>query len=332
MSVGAAAGGDERENQAIAWLVRLNAGESGDDDWRAHETWLAADPANIAAFACAEALWAEIDEHIDALKRSIDAADLGAVVVPLRPRAQPARQRAFAPRWAAAAAALVLAFGGGLYGYLQARPVTYQTAPGEIRSITLADGSRIVLNGASRLAVRYDRAARRVTMTDAQAQFDVTTDPARPFLITAGTQRIFVVGTAFDVDAHDGALTVTVRRGVVEVAGPGPTTGAARVAAGFQLTRRAGDNAAVIKAVDPQDVFGWRQRRLVYHSAALETVAGDLNRAFPVPITVRGAAHALRFSGVLVLDDEDAVVRRLQSFLPVEADQSPGGIVLSARP
>jgi transmembrane sensor len=172
-------------------------------------------------------------------------------------------------------------------------------------------------------------------MTGAEAMFDVTHDPARPFLITAGAQRIRVVGTAFDVASHDGRLTVTVRRGVVEVGRPGPdgTLGdVTRVPAGFQLIRRDDDRSTQISAVDPDEAFAWRERRLVYHDQSLEAVASDLSRAFAVPVAVRGPARKLTFSGVLVLDDEDAVVRRLQAFVPIEVDRSSGEIVLSSRP
>jgi transmembrane sensor len=325
-------GGENREAQAIAWLVRLNSGEAGADDWRALEDWLASDPANTAALARVETVWTDLDDQAEALKAGLDAAD-AARVVPLTPRQRSGRPL---PKWAAAAAAVALAAGGaGLFGFVQTRPVSYQTARGEVRRIALADGTRIDMNGASRLAVRFDRKTRNVRMADAEASFDVTKDPRRPFLIAAGDQRIRVVGTAFDVIHHDGRVVVTVRRGVVEVARAGADGGlgdVARVPAGYQLVRNAGESGAVIKAVDPDEAFAWRERRLIYHDQPLQTVAADLNRAFAVPVEVRGPARDLRFSGVLVLDDEAAVIRRLQAFLPVDADRSDGAIVLVSRP
>jgi transmembrane sensor len=144
-----------------------------------------------------------------------------------------------------------------------------------------------------------------------------------------------VVGTAFDVVHHDGQLAVTVRRGVVEIARAGQDgalRSVARVPAGFQFVRRDGDDATLIKAVNADESFAWRERRLVYHGQTLAAVAGDLSRAFAVPIQVRGPARDLRFSGVLVLDNEDAVIRRLEAFMPVDVDRSEGAIVLSSRP
>ena len=335
MRLGRSLGSDDhREDEAIAWLVRLSSGEAGVEEWRAHEAWLAADPANLDTYERIEALWGELDDRSGALKRDMFGQDAGAVVIPLRPARRPPRAGAVR-RMAAAAAVALLVGGAGVYAWLQTQPQTWRTAPGEMRRISLADGTRIDLNGASRLSVRFDRTSRQVTMTGAEALFDVSKDPGRPFLITAGAQRIRVVGTAFDVASHDGRLTVTVRRGLVEVGRKGAgdaLTDVARVPAGYQLVRADGDAAAQITAVDPDEAAAWRQRRLIYHGQSLESVASDLSRAFAVPVAVRGPARQLSFTGVLVLDDEDAVVRRLQAFLPVDVDRSSAAIVLSSRP
>jgi transmembrane sensor len=326
-------GEDEREDQAIAWLVRLNSGEAGADDWRGLEAWLAADEANLAALTRVEAIWGELDDHAYPLKQALDARDDGRVV-PFTPHRRRARRATTAwPRLAAAALA-VLVVGGASFSAWRAMPSTYQTAPGEIRHIALSDGTRIDLNGASRLDVRMAHDARRVQLADAEAAFDVTHDPHRPFLITAGDERIRVVGTAFDVSHHDGRFTVTVRRGVVEVSRPGVSGEAGqvvRVPAGYQLERRDGQPDAAAVAVDPEEALAWRGRRLIYHDRPLRDVAADLARAFATPIAISPTAADLRFSGVLVLDNEDAVVARLAAFLPVEVDRTDAKIVLNSK-
>jgi transmembrane sensor len=329
---------EARSEQAIAWLVRLNSGEATGEDWRGLEAWLAADPANLAEYARIEALWAELDDRAAPLRAGLaDAEAPGSNVVAFTPRPRKAARKP-RPAWsaAAAAAALALAVGGvGLIGYLRARPATYQTAPGQTEQIALADGTKIALNGGSTIAVGLDARARRVSMGDAEAAFDVTKDPRRPFLIAAGDARIRVVGTAFDVVHQGERLVVTVRRGVVEVgrARPGgQVADVIRVPAGYQLVRDDDRAPTQVTAVDPDEAFAWRQGRLICRDESLGQVVGALNRAFPVPIETRGAAAELRFSGVLVLDDEDAVVRRLQAFLPIEADRSHDRIALVSRP
>ena len=326
-------GEDEREDQAIAWLVRLNSGEAGVDDWRRLEAWLTADEANLTALTRVEGVWGELDDQAYPLKQALDLRDADRVV-PFTVNRRRGRRAAMAWPLLAAAAAVALVIGGAGFAAWRAMPATYQTRPGEIRRIALSDGTRIDLNGASRLEVRMAHDARRVQLADAEAAFDVTHDPGRPFLITAGDERIRVVGTAFDVSHHGGRLIVTVRRGVVEVSRPGASGEAGqvvRVPAGYQLERRDGQPDADAVAVDPEEAVAWRERRLIYHGQPLRDVAADLARAFPTPVTVSPTVADLRFSGVLVLDDENAVVARLSAFLPLEVDRSEAGIILNLK-
>ena len=321
------------DEQAIAWLVRLHAGDDADADWSGLEAWLSENPAHLDAFERVEGLWAELGE------RSGDIAPLlapdplpEAQILPLNVARKPAPKSVPSRAWAAwaSAGALAAAAAAAVFVLAPAPPTAYATAHGETRRIVLNDGTQIDLNSASHVSVRFDGHVRRVKVDDAEATFDVAHDPARPFVISVGDQQIRVVGTQFNVRRRDAGLTLTVSRGVVEVT---PLAGegiALRLTAGDQLARRDGDATSVVRHVSPAEAFAWRQHRLICHACTLGDIAGDLNRAFATPIDVDTAARSLTFSGVLVLDDEDAVVRRLGAFLPIKADRSSGRIVLSS--
>ncbi len=126
---------------------------------------------------------------------------------------------------------------------------------------------------------------------------------------------------------------MTVRRGVVSVQAP---EGAAQVEpilvrAGDQLDHQAGERAWVLQKVDPEAAFAWKRGDLIYRDQPLAEVVSDLNRYFSTPVTVTGAAADLRFSGVLKIDTEEAVVRRLQGFLPIAADRAGDSFTLRMR-
>jgi transmembrane sensor len=209
----------------------------------------------------------------------------------------------------------------------------YQTAKGETRMVALADGTRIELNSDSRIAVRLERRARNVEMTRGEAAFDVAPDKARPFLIAAADRRIRVVGTEFNVLDSQGLVRVTVRRGLVGVTPVSASRDAEGVLlkAGDQLEHRIGEQVSTVHRVDPEVAFAWRRGDLVYRDRPLGEVVGDLNRYFSIPVRVTGPAADLRFSGVLMIDTEDAVVRRLQAFLPISVDRAPDGLTLRLR-
>jgi transmembrane sensor len=207
--------------------------------------------------------------------------------------------------------------------------VTYSAPPGATRAIRLADGTQVRLNAASTLRVSLGAEARRVALGDGEAAFDVTHDPRRPFLIRVGDSQVRVVGTEFDLRHRSGETELTVRRGVVEVR---PGEGAAqpvRVVAGEQLAHRDGAATTRVEAVDPDEAFAWTEGQLIYRDRPLSEVAADLSRRFGRPVMMADARTGeIRFTGVLVTDSEAAVIRRLESFAPVKAEQTPEGIVL----
>ncbi len=86
-----------------------------------------------------------------------------------------------------------------------------------------------------------------------------------------------------------------------------------------------------IRSRAPENAFSWQKLRLIYDDAPLEQVVADLNRYFPRPVQLEGDAKTLRFSGVLVVADEDAVLRRLEELLPVTVNSSADRIVLRRR-
>ena len=315
--IGAVATDEDRRIAAADWVVRLAAPDVSESDALAFAAWLAADPANPAAYDRALAVWQAFEAQAPAVREALKTG----------PR--PSRRAWIAPL-AAAAAAAALAVIVAPQLRRESAPAAYATAAGEHRSLTLADGSHIDLNGATRLTVALRRGRRDVRMEAGEAIFDVAHDPSRPFVIVAGDRAIRVVGTQFDVRRRDGELAVTVTRGLVEV---GPASGAAgqtlRLHPGQKLQHLEGASGQRISAAPADEALGWRSGRLVYRGQPLSQVVADLNAQFRRPITVSDPALAATpISGVLILDDEDAVVRRLALLVSAQAIPSPTGVAL----
>jgi len=321
------------QDQAIAWLVRVQSDAATGDDWLDLEAWLAAAPENLAAFEAVETLAADITADAPAIAADLaDDADDGRVADLTARRA--ARAGLSRRGWLTAAASAAAAAVVGTVGVSMLRRspgILYETGRGQTRTVRLEDGTVIGLNGASRLRVRFDHGARRVFMEDAEASFDVAHDASRPFLIDAGDRQVRVVGTEFNVRNAAAGLTVTVRRGVVEVSDPHRGDAPARLTRGMELVHLTGAASSTVRRVAADDAFAWRSGRLVCRDRALADIVADLNRRLPVPISVEGPARDLRFSGVIVTDDEDAALGALEAYLPVRAARTSGAIRLVSR-
>jgi ferric-dicitrate binding protein FerR (iron transport regulator) len=110
-------------------------------------------------------------------------------------------------------AAMVVVFGVGLMRLVVTRRTddsaierTYATAAGERAEVTLRDGTRAMLAPSSVLQVlQLDKRQRRLRVRG-EVYFNVARSSDAPFIVHTGTIQTRVLGTAFLVRSHDGAL------------------------------------------------------------------------------------------------------------------------------
>ena len=315
---------DQIQQAAADWFLRLQ-GDAALEDWTAFQSWLETDPAHAAAYDAVEALWVELEDlPADEIAAPVAAENVVVLATRLKP---PARRWVWTGLSAAAvAAAAVVAVLPQL-----TRPTftDYTTKRGETREVALNDGSRLTLGGATTLRVRMTRAQRDVTLVDGEASFDVAHLENRPFVVAVADHEVRVLGTEFNILSHDQRLAVTVRRGLVLVSGG--QDGAVRLAKGQQLTHTEGSAASLVRTTDPDAAFAWKSGKLVYRQTPLVEVVADLNRYVATPIRVDPSAASVKVSGVLLVDEEAAMIRRLELFAPIISQRSGGEIVLRAR-
>lgn len=318
--------------QASAWAVRLSADDISDADFEALDAWLALAPEHGPALTLAQGLWDALDEDRPALDAALvrsAPSKLSSLVTGAGPRrlggGRPWRLAA-AGLTAAAAAVVALVIVPGIDG----RTIVYTTAPGEQKTVTLADGTTIAMNGGSTLSVRFSAEERRVEMESAEAAFDVAHDAYKPFRVVVGESKVEVLGTAFDIRRDADATRVSVSRGVVRVSDLADPTHSVRLTRGQEVEREDRRGALDVVAT-PAETAGWRTGRLVYDDRPLADVVEDLNRAYARPIRLAGDVADLRLTGVLELDDQAKVIRRLEAFLPVSASDRGGVIELRPR-
>jgi transmembrane sensor len=304
----------EIEEQAVSWVVRLRDG--GAADWEAFTRWLEADPAHLAAYE--EAALADVDAgDLPARKpRPVLAPEPAAPSAPVRRRT--------VIGWGVAAAlvgAIGLAtLGGGDERYVVA------TGAGEQRTVQLADGSRIDLNGSSRLVLDRDD-ARFARLDQGEALFTVVHDESRPFRVEAGESLLRDLGTIFNVvHGKDGTILVEVAEGAVRYE-QGPER--ADLREGMTLRKEPGRHPA-IGSRSAEAITGWREGRLIYFNATIADVAADLSRNMGLAVTADSRVASRRFTGVILLDgDPQLLFDRVSALLDVEARRSGEGWVLT---
>jgi len=308
------------DDEAVAWLIRQR--DPGFDAWDAFAAWLEADATHAEAYHRAAAA----DRDLDEMLASPAGTSQPIAPMPL-PAGRPTRRW---PRWVGGGAiAAALALAGGL----ELRPPTPQpyavaTAAGERRTVELGQGTRIALNGGTRLML--DRAdTRHVRLESGQALFVVAHDAAHPFEVTVGNARVVDVGTIFEITRSGNSLDVAVSEGEVVV---DPTGAAVRLTAG-QAMHRPASGGTVRRAAEIASVGEWQRNRLSYDGAPLSAVAADLSRNLGLQVVADPAVAERPFRGVLILDGgPDAVALRLPALLGVSLQRTDNRWRLVGRP
>lgn len=268
--------------EAIEWHLRLRDGDAA--DWEAFTSWLEADPARSDAYD--DVVRADAALGPGAFP-SIAANDDWAGETP--------RRRRFGPAiWAVAAVAAALLLALVPLPWLGSGADRYEvaTAAGEQRTVPLADGSAVALNGATRLILdRHD--TRFAELAAGEATFTIRHDGAHPFVVAAGDHRVHDLGTAFNMVHEGDRVMVEVIEGAVRY---DPHAAAISLTAGQTLVHERGERPRVGRR-DPHIIAGWRHGQLSYRAEPLERVARDLARSLGAEVSVDPAVAALPFSG-----------------------------------
>ncbi|CAN7620986.1 FecR family protein [Pseudomonas sp. LjRoot277] len=297
-------------DEAARWFVRLqeptvNAEESGHFD-----AWLDEHPQHRDEFQLLQGLWSAAD--------LLPAARLQALCE--TPAARSKRRPLV--RYAVAASVLAVALGLGLFSGLN-HPAIYSaefsTALGERRHVALPDGSLIDLNSRSRVQVRYENDRRSIELTQGEAMFSVEHDTRRPFVVEAGSGKVTVTGTRFDVRRDTAQTRVVVEQGTVKVQGrTAADSDFISLTAGLGTHIDAEGKVAAAYAVNPAELTAWRSGKLVFNNARLSDVAEEVSRYRAKPLTVgNDKVGNLRLTSVFKSDNTDALLKALPSILPV---------------
>ncbi|WP_285427799.1 FecR family protein [Pseudomonas sp. lyk4-R2A-8] len=303
----------EQEKAALAWLSLLHDQPSSGDQ-ATFSRWLRADPAHVEAYAQAQVLW----ELSEVPARQLVHEDAQALQGYLDAMNRAKRSRAL--RWSGAlamAACLLLMMSMGA-GWQPSRWIDdfgadYVSAPGEVKTVTLADNTQVTLDADSAIAVDYSHGERHIQLRRGAGFFSVT-HTGEPFVVEAGSGEARVLGTQFEVRLQPAGAQVTVLTGRVGVT---PSkNGQQQVLIAGQQVAYADGIAEPLQAVDSESRLAWRDGWLNYYKAALADVVEDLGRYYPGRILLfNKEMGAKRVSGSFPSKDPQAVLNALQAVL-----------------
>ncbi len=293
---------------AATWLTQAMAGELDGPQRERWRQWRAAHPDHERAWLHVEAVLG----RFQALEQAPAARALAGLRKPSR------RKLVFAPLW--------LAAGAGAAGLAASRTPTgrawvadLRTATGELRWVTLDDGSRLLLGTGTALDIEFDASQRAIALRAGEIFVATAHGDPRPFSVRTPQGSVRPLGTRFSVRLDPDGTMVGDEEGAVELRPLRQPDLALRVAAGESayLTQWAPSRAEPL----PAQALAWTRGQLIADDERLGDFIANLSRFRPGILRCDPAVADLRFSGVFPIADTDHILALLPNSLPVAIRQ-----------
>lgn len=203
--------------------------------------------------------------------------------------------RSYRSRWLVAATVLVSL---GLVGWLGRDIIqykTYQTDYNQTRTLTLSDGTQVVMNANSNLRVPrfgFGSNTREVLLTG-EANFSVTHTPnQQKFIVRADNNlEVVVLGTEFTVYSRKRGSKVVLNKGKVRLRyQEGDAHKEVTMKPGDLVTLDSLGHANVRQTTTPQNYAAWAARRFVFEGTSLNELTYLFEDNFGLKIKIEGEA------------------------------------------
>lgn len=299
---------DPVTEEAIAWMVRLDAGRAGAETRQRFARWHASDARHAEAW---QRLQQRVGQPLDAV-RAIDNRLPG--------QAREAREVLLRPsrRTLLRGLALAAPVGAGLLLADRVQPLgaliaDFSTGTGERRQFTLADGSELTLNARTRVNASFIDGAPQLRLREGDIVLQVADSAPRPVSVRTYESVTHAPGARVMVRKEAGATRVTALANSIEVF---DAQGQREVLRRQQGARIAADG--IRRLADGQvDGADWLQGLLVVNRRPLSYVLGELQRYRRDLLRVSDAAGEILVQGVFPLGDVDRALRVLTETLPI---------------
>lgn len=299
---------DPVTEEAIAWMVRLDAGRAGAEAQQRFERWHASDVRHAEAW---RRLQQRMGQPLDAV-RTLDNRLPG--------QAREAREVLLRPsrRTLLRGLALAAPVGAGLLLADRVQPLgawvaDFSTGTGERRQFALADGSELTLNARTRVDADFSDGAPQLRLREGDIVLRVAADAEHAVRVVTGESVTRALGARVMVRKEEGATQVAALEHRVEIF---DAQGRSQVLRAQQGARMGA--AGISRLADGQvDSADWLQGLLVVDRRPLSYVLGELQRYRRDLLRVSDAAAGILVQGVFPLGDVDRALQVLAETLPI---------------
>jgi transmembrane sensor len=158
------------------------------------------------------------------------------------------------------------------------------TSIGEKLTLTMPDGTRIIVNSESKVQFNSDYGRTdRIVILNGEAYFEVAPDTIKPFKVNTNGFTTYALGTAFNISAKQSTYKVALTEGKVRVgAGVEEVNLVPGQMAAWQADAK--EKSFKVQRFDVEKETAWKDGRLAFDKRPLGQILKDLETWYSVTI------------------------------------------------
>lgn len=298
-------------DSATRWYVLLRSGEATAADWQRYHHWRAADPRH-------DALCRQLETRLGVFQVP-QAQGVSGKVLQQALDAPSSRRHVLQVALAGAGVAMGAALLSKPMG-LADLTADVRTGTGERRTVTLADGSELLLNAQSAADIQFDPQRRLVRLREGELLARVASDRNRPFLIQTEQAQVRAYGNRFVLRERQGQGQVVALDGALEI--DRQSGERLQLAAGHEVHfDRAGFGPVQVSSAG---ATAWIDGFLQVRDRPLAEVIDALRPYHTGVLRLDPSVAGLRVSGLYRLDNPQQILDTLARTLPIHITRRSG--------
>ena len=189
----------------------------------------------------------------------------------------------------------------------------------------LSDGTKVVLNSGSKLIFPFEfKGKSRKVELIGEAYFEVSPNPAKPFIVKTSDINVKALGTAFNLQAYPGSkeISTTLVHGkvVLEKESSGVTEQLAELKPSDRAVYNISEKVVNVKAEEDLDKFiDWKDGKLVFFNDPIDNVAEKLGNWYNVTVKInKKELKRFRFTATFTDEPIEQVLELLSKSSPIK--------------
>lgn len=223
------------------------------------------------------------------------------------------------------------------YNYMRFEPIVYQTKYGQMQTIVLPDGSKVMLNANSRLEINkeWKETENREVSLVGEAFFEVEKklSTKQKFVVHTADLDVVVLGTSFNVSDRYAKTKVVLKEGAVTLK-LNNERGEAKnreivMQVGEMVEFSKKENKLIKQKVNAERYASWKENKLIFEDTPMQEIALLIQENYGLEVSFEDESLAKRkITGTIPSQNLQILLSSLETIFDVKITQKNEKLIL----